>query len=41
MHILTGITGQLEHELKHTLAPLATVTGVGRHDMDHQIVLSG
>lgn len=32
--LLTGITGQLGSELKDTLAPLGTVIGVGRHDMD-------
>ena len=32
--LLTGITGQLGFELKHTLAPLGTVIGIDRQDMD-------
>ena len=32
--LLTGINGQLGHELQHTLAPLGEVVGVGRTTMD-------
>ena len=32
--LLTGINGQLGHELQHTLAPLGEVVGAGRTTMD-------
>lgn len=33
--LLTGKTGQVGWELQHTLAPLGTVTALGRDEMDH------